>query len=68
MEDGAKPWAVAGPKSNMSRDPDFQEIAKAEQSEKTLEKADIMWLEPTDSLPQGRTTGEPTQILHCLGG
>jgi len=34
-----------------SHDPDFQEITKAEQSEKTLEEADIMWLKPTDFSP-----------------
>ena len=32
-------------------DPDFQEIAKSEQGEKTLEKADIVWLRPTDFSP-----------------
>lgn len=32
-------------------DPDFQEVAKAEQTEKTLEKADILWLHPTDFSP-----------------
>jgi hypothetical protein len=32
-------------------DPDFQEVAKSEQTEKTLEKADILWLHPTDFSP-----------------
>lgn len=32
-------------------DPEFQEVAKSEQSEKTLEKADILWLRPTDFSP-----------------
>lgn len=32
-------------------DPEFQEIAKSEQAEKTLEKAEIIWLRPTDFSP-----------------
>jgi hypothetical protein len=32
-------------------DPEFQEVVKAEQSEKTLEKAEIIWLRPTDFSP-----------------
>lgn len=32
-------------------DPEFQEVAKSEQAEKTLEKADILWLRPTDFSP-----------------
>jgi hypothetical protein len=32
-------------------DPEFQEVAKSEQGEKTLEKADIIWLRPTDFSP-----------------
>jgi len=32
-------------------DPEFQELAKSEQAEKTLEKADILWLRPTDFSP-----------------
>ena len=32
-------------------DPEFQEVAKSEQAEKTLEKADIIWLRPTDFSP-----------------
>jgi hypothetical protein len=32
-------------------DPEFQEVAKSEQDEKTLEKADIIWLRPTDFSP-----------------
>ena len=29
-------------------DPEFQEVAKSEQTEKALEKAEIIWLRPTD--------------------
>jgi len=32
-------------------DPEFQEVVTAEQAEKTLEKADIIWLRPTDFSP-----------------
>jgi hypothetical protein len=32
-------------------DPEFQAVAKSEQAEKTLEKADILWLRPTDFSP-----------------
>jgi NIPSNAP len=32
-------------------DPEFQDVMKAEQAEKTLEKADIIWLRPTDFSP-----------------
>lgn len=32
-------------------DPEFQEVVKSEQAEKTLEKADIIWLRPTDFSP-----------------
>jgi hypothetical protein len=32
-------------------DPEFQEIVKSEQAEKTLEKAEIIWLRPTDFSP-----------------
>jgi len=32
-------------------DPEFQEVVKSEQSEKTLEKADIIWLRSTDFSP-----------------
>lgn len=32
-------------------DPEFQEVAKSEQAEKTLEKAEIIWLRPTDFSP-----------------
>ena len=32
-------------------DPEFQEVAKSEQGEKTVEKADIIWLRPTDFSP-----------------
>lgn len=33
------------------RDPEFQEVVKSEQAEKTLEKADVVWLRPTDFSP-----------------
>ena len=33
-------------------DPEFQEVAKSEQSEKTLERADILWLRQTDFSPK----------------
>jgi hypothetical protein len=33
------------------QDPAFQEVVKSEGIEKTLEKADIMWLRPTDFSP-----------------
>jgi hypothetical protein len=32
-------------------DPEFQEVVKSEETEKTLEKADIIWLRPTDFSP-----------------
>jgi hypothetical protein len=32
-------------------DPEFQEVEKSEQAEKTLEKADILWLRPADFSP-----------------
>jgi NIPSNAP protein len=32
-------------------DPEFREVAAAEQAEKTLEKADVMYLRPTDFSP-----------------
>jgi NIPSNAP len=32
-------------------DPEFQEILKAEQAEKTLEKAEVVWMRPTDFSP-----------------
>jgi len=32
-------------------DPEFQEVVKSEQGEKTLEKADIIWLRSTDFSP-----------------
>jgi hypothetical protein len=35
----------------MRVDPEFQEVLKAEQSEKTLEKADVTFLRPTDFSP-----------------
>src|SRR5579864_4793627 len=33
------------------REPEFQEVIKSEETEKTLEKADIVWLRPTDFSP-----------------
>ena len=45
-EEGAKMnWAAFG------ADPAFQEVIKAEQAEKTLEKADITYMHPTDFSP-----------------
>jgi hypothetical protein len=32
----------------MGVDPEFQEIVKSEQAEKTLERADVMYMRPTD--------------------
>jgi NIPSNAP len=32
-------------------DPEFLEVIKSEETEKTLEKADIIWLRPTDFSP-----------------
>jgi hypothetical protein len=32
-------------------DPEFREVAASEQAEKTLEKADVMYLRPTDFSP-----------------
>ena len=44
-EEADKNWAA------FRADPEFQEVVKAEQSEKTLEKADIIWLRATDFSP-----------------
>jgi hypothetical protein len=44
-EEAKKNWEAFG------GDPDFQAVVKAEQTEKTLEKADIIWLDPTDFSP-----------------
>jgi hypothetical protein len=35
----------------MGKDPGFQQVIKAEQAEKTLEKADVIYLRPTDFSP-----------------
>ena len=44
-EEADKNWAA------FRADSEFQEVVKAEQSEKTLEKADIIWLRATDFSP-----------------
>jgi hypothetical protein len=41
-EEALKNWAAFG------QHPEFQQVAKAEQAEKTLERADVIWLRPTD--------------------
>jgi hypothetical protein len=33
------------------QDPEFQEVIKLEETEKTLERADIIWLRPTEFSP-----------------
>jgi hypothetical protein len=33
------------------QDPEFQEVIKSEETEKTLERADIIWLRPTEFSP-----------------
>ena len=45
QEEAKKNWAAFG------ADPAFQEVIKAEQAEKTLEKADITFMHPTDFSP-----------------
>ena len=40
--EAAKNWRA------FASDPEFQEIAKAEQLDKTLDKSEVIWLEPTD--------------------
>lgn len=45
QEKAKKNWA------EMHADPEFQEIVKAEQAEKTLEKADVIYMRPTDFSP-----------------
>jgi hypothetical protein len=35
----------------MGKDPGFQQVIKAEQAEKTLEKADVIYMRPTDFSP-----------------
>jgi NIPSNAP len=44
-EDAKKNWDA------MAADPDFQQIRESEQKEKLLEKADIVYLHPTDFSP-----------------
>lgn len=44
-EEADKNWAA------FRADPEFQEVVKAEQTEKTLEKADIIWLRATEFSP-----------------
>ena len=45
QEEAKKNWEA------MRIDPEFQQVMKSEQSEKTLEKADIIFLRPTDFSP-----------------
>jgi hypothetical protein len=35
----------------MAKDPGFQQVIQAEQAEKTLEKADVIFMLPTDFSP-----------------
>jgi hypothetical protein len=44
-EEAKKNWEA------LRLDPEFQEVAKSERVEKTLEKADVIWLRPTDFSP-----------------
>jgi hypothetical protein len=44
-EEADKNWAA------FRADPEFQEVIRAEQTEKTLEKADIIWLRATNFSP-----------------
>jgi hypothetical protein len=44
-EDAKKNWEA------VRSDPEFQEIEKAEQTEKTLEKAELIYMRPTDFSP-----------------
>jgi|SRR5579862_1986096 len=44
-EDAKKNWAA------LREDPEFQQVTKAEQGEKTLEKAEILSMNPTDFSP-----------------
>jgi hypothetical protein len=44
-EEAKKNWAA------VFSDPEFKEIEKAEQSEKTLEKAEVTYMRPTDFSP-----------------
>jgi hypothetical protein len=44
-EEAKKNWEA------LRLDPDFQEIEKAEQAEKTLEKAELKYMRPTDFSP-----------------
>jgi hypothetical protein len=45
QEEAKKNWEA------MFSDPEFKEILKAEQSEKTLEKAEVTYMRPTDFSP-----------------
>lgn len=45
QEEAKKNWDA------MRVDPEFQEIVKAEQAEKTLERADVTYMRPTDFSP-----------------
>lgn len=45
-------WEEAGKNwQGFGSDPEFQEVLQAEQTDKTLEKAEIIWLRPTDFSP-----------------
>ena len=45
VEKGRRNWAA------MAADPEFQELIKAEQTEKLVEKIDVTYLRPTDFSP-----------------
>jgi hypothetical protein len=45
LEEAKKNWAAMG------KDPGFQQVIQAEQAEKTLEKADVIYMRPTDFSP-----------------
>ena len=44
-EDAKKNWAA------MLNDPEFQEVVKAEQANKLVEKVDVTYMRPSDFLP-----------------
>ena len=44
-EEAKKSWAA------VRQDPEFQDIEKAEQSEKTLQRAEVIYMRPTDFSP-----------------
>lgn len=44
-EQAKKNWGAMG------TDPEFQQVVKAEQAEKTLERADVIFMQPTDFSP-----------------